>query len=265
LRTKRTPGRRRESAGGLFVSEKQELIIMSEPANILVAPALDDGWVDAAREGGARSIRGTLIKFADWRWTDSTGAVIPDGTTLIALAVTAAWIRWEDSKPVQHIFRQPGEDLPARSALGFLDQSQWEPGLSGDPKDPWADTRYALLVDPKSVAEFTFTTSTIGGRQAVADLAGAVARMRTVRPGAAPLVALSGLEMPTRYGKKSKPYFKIVDWVGGTRAAELGATGGSSLDSMLPPSAASPDITQMNRRRRAAAEGATTKLGGVSF
>ena len=33
------------------------------------AAAADDGWNDAAQEAGERTIRGTLLKFADWRWT----------------------------------------------------------------------------------------------------------------------------------------------------------------------------------------------------
>ena len=29
----------------------------------------DDGWDDAAGEASERTIRGHLLKFADWRWT----------------------------------------------------------------------------------------------------------------------------------------------------------------------------------------------------
>jgi hypothetical protein len=35
----------------------------------LAAPVGDDGWSHAAAEAAERSIRGTLLKFADWRWT----------------------------------------------------------------------------------------------------------------------------------------------------------------------------------------------------
>jgi hypothetical protein len=36
--------------------------------------------------------------------------------------------------------------------------------------------------------------------------------MRSVHPTATPVVALEASAMPTRYGRKSKPVFKIVDW-----------------------------------------------------
>jgi hypothetical protein len=36
--------------------------------------------------------------------------------------------------------------------------------------------------------------------------------MRTVHPDAVPIVELRSAEMPTKYGRKSKPLFKIVSW-----------------------------------------------------
>jgi hypothetical protein len=36
--------------------------------------------------------------------------------------------------------------------------------------------------------------------------------MRAVHPDAVPIVELRSAEMPTKYGRKSKPLFKIVSW-----------------------------------------------------
>ena len=36
--------------------------------------------------------------------------------------------------------------------------------------------------------------------------------MRTIHPDAVPIVELRSAEMPTKYGRKSKPLFKIVSW-----------------------------------------------------
>src|SRR5262249_28577163 len=59
-------------------------------------PVTNDGWNDAAKEAAERPINGTLLKFADWRWTAGKEATaVPDGTRLIAMATIALWTRWK--------------------------------------------------------------------------------------------------------------------------------------------------------------------------
>jgi hypothetical protein len=176
----------------------------------------DDGWDDAATENAERVIKGTLLKFADWNWTKGTeGTNVEKSTALVALSTVAAWVRWVDGKPVEYRMRQPGEQLPDRDELGDLDESAWEQGPDGNPKDPWQNTRFVYLIDPVSAEAYTFSTSSWGGRQAVNDLAEAIQRMRYGRPGASPVVELHAAPMTTKWGKKSKPFFKVVDWRGG--------------------------------------------------
>jgi hypothetical protein len=176
-------------------------------------PAADDGWNDAAGEVAERSIRGSLLKFADWRWTSGKEAApVEAGTKLVAIGTAAMWVRWEGSKPVEYRLREPGRRMPERSELGHDNKELWELGPDGGLKDPWANTRLVYLVDPQTAEAFTFSTSSIGGRGAVADLGDQIARMRTVYPDAVPIVELRAAEMPTRFGKKSKPLFKVVDW-----------------------------------------------------
>ena len=103
----------------------------------LPIPAGNDGWNDAASEAAERTIRGTLLKFADWRWTAGKEATpVEDGTKLVAMATAAMWVRWEDSKPVEYIVRQPGRRLPEREELSHQDKSEWEEGFDNEPKDP---------------------------------------------------------------------------------------------------------------------------------
>ena len=113
---------------------------------------------------------------------------------------------------MQQIVRRAGGRLPDRDELGFDDKSLWEFGPGNEPTDPWRDTRYVYLVSPSDAASFTFSTSSFGGRRAVSDLGDQISRMRTVYPDATPLVELQAAEMPTQYGHKSKPVFKIVAW-----------------------------------------------------
>src|SRR5262249_15462364 len=93
--------------------------------------------------------------------------------------------------------------------------AEWEEGPSGEPKDPWQNTRNVYLVDPLTAEAYTFSTSSWGGRRSVSDLGDQIARMRTVHADAVPIVELRAQEMPTRFGRKSKPHFKI----GGGRTA----------------------------------------------
>jgi hypothetical protein len=173
----------------------------------------DDGWDDAANEAGERTIRGTLLKFSDWHWTAGKEATeIETGTRLVALATAAMWVRWQDGKPVEYRVRQSGRRLPDREELGYDDDEEWEEGPSGERQDPWRNTRLVYLVDPQTAEAFTFSTSSWGGRGAVTDLGDQISRMRSVRPDAVPIVELQAVEMPTKYGRKSKPAFKIVGW-----------------------------------------------------
>src|SRR5262249_53212717 len=88
----------------------------------------------------------------------------------------------------------------------------WEVGPDKKPRDPWQHTKFVYLIDPDSAEAFTFSTSSWGGREAVINLADAITRVRSAHPHAMPIVALEAAPMMTRYGRKSKPTFKIVGW-----------------------------------------------------
>jgi hypothetical protein len=149
-------------------------------------------------------------------------APIADGTQLTALSTVALWLFWQGGKPDESktIIRQPGEDLPDRETLGHDDQTKWEKGLDGKPKDPWADTRYVYLTNPLTAEIYTFTTTSGGGHKAVHDLGEQIELMRSAYPGATPIVELRSAPWPTRYGMKSRPLFKVVDWETGAIEGE---------------------------------------------
>jgi hypothetical protein len=173
----------------------------------------DDGWGDAAAEGDERTIRGTLLKFADWRWTaGKEGTHVPDGTRLVAMAVAAGWFRWEGGMVVERRMRRPGERMAEREDLGFNDEAAWEDGPGGEPQDPWRNTRLIYMADPATAEAFTFSTSSYGGREAVIALGDTIQRMRRAHPDAVPIVELRSAEKPTKWGKKSKPVLKVVGW-----------------------------------------------------
>jgi hypothetical protein len=185
-----------------------------------VSPSADDGWADAAAESASNLIRGTLLKFADWRWTKGAEKTeVSIGTQFVAIGTVAAWVCWQDGKPDsdKSIVRQPGKPLPDRRDLGDLDQGLWEKGPDGiTPKDPWQSMRYVYLLDPVSIEMLTFSTSSGGGTSAVRVLADQIQRMRDYsKSNALPVVEIGAAEMPTKFGLKSKPTFKIVRWYRG--------------------------------------------------
>jgi hypothetical protein len=161
--------------------------------------ALTDGWDDAAAEDEDRPIRGTLLKFRDFRWyAGQQGVTVEDGTRLIAVATLALWQRWEDGRVVERIVRRPGQALPARGTLSFPERADTD-------RDPWQNTRLVYLLHPVSAAEYTFSTASGGGRSAVSVLAGAIKRMRRGQPGAVPVVELRSEPMRPDTGPSRSP------------------------------------------------------------
>ena len=72
----------------------------------------DDGWDDAAGEASERTIRGQLLKFADWRWTV--------GKEATSIKTERGWSRWRPRRcgcggkragRSSSIIRRPGERL----------------------------------------------------------------------------------------------------------------------------------------------------------
>lgn len=174
--------------------------------------APNDGWDDAAKDAQSTVIRGAILKFADWRWTyGQEGVVLREGTRLLATGTAHAWVKWVNGKPAVYRIRQPGEQLPERDELGDTNEGAWELGFDDQPKDPWQETRFVYLLGENAEA-YTFSTSSWGGRNAVIELGDQIARMRFAKKGAVPIVELHAAEMKTRFGKKSKPVLKVVDW-----------------------------------------------------
>jgi hypothetical protein len=204
-------------------------------------PALvrrSDGWHVAAAENNARIIRGSIITFADWHWTIRGDSAPIDGRKLVAVGTQALWQKWENLKPTAHILREPDKQLPERDELDDNDESEWETGPDGQPKDPWSSTRLVYLLDPETAEMFTFSTSSWGGRSAVSELGDQIMRMRCGKPNAVPLVELCASPMITKFGRKSKPHLKVIDWrnVGSENVEEISDRTESerALDDELP-------------------------------
>jgi hypothetical protein len=174
---------------------------------------VNDGWNSPIDDDtGGRQIDGTLLRYDDKQWlVGKEKTVIPNGTRFIVLGIKTGWKRWENGNVVEFVTEIDGH-YPRRQELGYEDESAWECGPDDKPTDPWQNSREGLLIDPHTCAAYTFCTASAGGRSAVDDLKNAVRNARRLRPGVVPVVSLEWQVMDTKYGRKSKPYFKIVDW-----------------------------------------------------
>jgi hypothetical protein len=180
----------------------------------------DDGFAAAALEAESTLIRGQLIKFVDGIWTLNK-VTLAKGERFVPTKLAMFWVRWENQKPAEHVGPKPNGFLPARETLGDNDEADWPAGLDGKPKDCWQNTRYIYLTNTRTAETSTFTNSTAGIRACYKLLGEAVGNMRKAHPNAYPVVELDSAPMPTSFGTKLRPHFKIVDWKLGVERQEV--------------------------------------------
>jgi hypothetical protein len=171
---------------------------------------------------------GDLLKFNGKSGGWSAGVeskAIPAGTEVIAILgqMMVSFIRWSDGTPEQRFV--PLASNPNlkefRSTLGDLDPDKWEDEtVGGMPKDPWQPAVLIPFVNPKTVAAYTFSTSSFGGVKASKQMIKGAVRQQRAAPDTTrnhlPLVALgeSSYAHPNKtLGTIYTPVLDIVDWV----------------------------------------------------
>jgi hypothetical protein len=170
-------------------------------------PGDDDGYRGSL--GAGRLIKGSVARWSDAEgWQDRDGIALP--SPLFVPAIREVLQRWKDSRPeVIDALPLPNPD-DLNSAIPV---KEWETGLDGNPRPPWAHTVVAYLIDPSAGGTYTFASPTIGAHIAVDQLRESVATMRILRGARVmPLVNLSERPMKTKFGMKTRPHFEIVDW-----------------------------------------------------
>jgi hypothetical protein len=135
---------------------------------------------------------------------------VPLGTRYLAHATawTKAWIKFADDKVVdrKHYRVARGERPADRNDLDDLDKAFTE-------DDPWS-LQYMVPFENMDNGEIViFTTSSIGGRRAVAELCDAYAKRRKRGYNGQPIIQLETVNMPTKlWGDVPRPHFGIVGW-----------------------------------------------------
>jgi hypothetical protein len=197
-------------------------------------PAGDDAtnpFEEVGRQA-ARVIVGQLLKFSKGDYLYGQDNIeMPMNSRLIANMdqTLRGWVRWEENKPAEHVMGLIAEGYkpPKRELLEWHDESEWETDDKGQPRDPWQETYYMLSreigKDGKPLLNdeglFTFTTSSVGGKDAIIALCGVYGKWMRMHPNEYPIITLSmeKYNHPNKaYGVIKKPKFLFNprrDWI----------------------------------------------------
>jgi hypothetical protein len=186
-----------------------ELTTTPRGGTALTKPGEASPWREAANEEVGASF-GTLLKFVkgDWFIGEDKTEVSPT-TPFVANMdeVWRGWIKWEDSKPIDHRIGRVIDHfhVPLREKLDDLDKA----GES----DPWQRVVYLVMRNTSNDEIVTFTSTSDGGKKAVGKLCDLYDRLRHKHPSKMPIVLLeSESYQHPEYGKVHKPKFKLIGW-----------------------------------------------------
>src|SRR5258706_1354132 len=178
----------------------------------------NDPFLQYSKAGGG-TIVGELLKFAKGDYlAGQDNREIQIGTRLVANMDTleTGWMYWADGKPTESRMGLVAEGFaPAwRKDLGDLDKSLWAHDDKNEPRDPWQRTENIQFAD-RDGKIYTFSTSSVGGRNALRDLCGDYAHGRRQHPKDHPVIELgvdSYMHSNKQLGKIKTPTFVIVGW-----------------------------------------------------
>ena len=189
------------------------------------ARSLDEfeDWSDEIDSGeeqvSERSIIGQRVRFGNdgkWRLPGQVELTKP----VIAVNVRRSIIKWgkDKKKPPETIFLKAGEKIPdLKKKNEETPKSEWVTGFDGKPKGPWEAQHVVYMIDPISIDQYSYPTSTIGGGIAVRELIDRILWMRRFRGNKVyPIVQLATRIMSIQQGsaERPRPHFEIVDWAG---------------------------------------------------
>jgi hypothetical protein len=179
-----------------------------------------------------------LLKFIKGKYKVGDDEV-PIGTQFVVHAnqLTFCWIKFRDKKVVE---RRHGKAIekwtpPEREELDDNDQSTWENGLDGKPKDPWSFQHLLPFENLESGEVVIFATSSVGGQIATDEVVNAYARrLKRMKSRALPIVKLAVKEFQSkRFGDVPRPYFEIEGWEDAP-AGDAKESAAKELDDAVP-------------------------------
>ena len=127
--------------------------------------------------------------------------------------------------------------MPPRESLGDTDETKWPIGLSGRPDDPWKHQNYVVLQNTATSELYTFVTSSLTGRRAVANLLRHYNRMQWTYPDQYPVVRLKpgGFQhRDDRVGFVPTPAFAVVGRTPKHSAAKPRTGSSDDMEDVIP-------------------------------
>ncbi len=142
---------------------------IERPKNLPATREIDNIAKAAKEDAGFE----TLLKFIKGKYFINKVEVAL-GTRYVAHTTqwTKAWIKFADGGVADRRMGKVADGFvpPPRESLGDTDESQWERDRDGEPKNPWS-LQYLLPMESLENGDVViFTTPSVGGQRAVADL-----------------------------------------------------------------------------------------------
>jgi hypothetical protein len=160
-------------------------------------------------------LAGTRLKFTNevrWMTVDDDDFT---GKHLLVVNVRRTEVRWgrEQGPPLETIELGPNDKYRDLDQVNSsIPKSEWREGPNG-PQGPWQRQGVLEFIDIKSMASYSWPTSTIGGGICIRELTDRVNRMRHFRGvWVYPLVKLDHKFMRTKYQGRERPHLEIVEW-----------------------------------------------------
>jgi hypothetical protein len=195
---------------------------MNEHTNIALGNSYHDGF-DDPDDGNFRSIiRGAKLKFTNAaKWITGDGGEINAAREFLVVELVRVVQKWIDGKPVETRILAPEENFPDIDELNTAaPKEEWRDHY-GKAAGPWQKSYVGYLLDPATMACFTYPTSTVGGFQAFHTLKDETRRARLVHgANVFPIVTLGDVDMPTGFGPRRRPAFIVIRYVPIGPAAE---------------------------------------------
>jgi hypothetical protein len=170
------------------------------------------------RSGESRTFDGDFVSFngESGGWKAGKNKTVIDGRQLVAdiYDLIVGWQAYRDDKFIYagHGLARDNHEPPPREQLDENDKRFWR-----NEQDRWRLTYYLALHDPATREQFIFSTSSGGGKDALANLQEAFADHNEERAADDyewPFVELASDSYVNTYGKKIfKPIFETVSWV----------------------------------------------------
>jgi hypothetical protein len=198
-------------------------------------------YLDATSPVG---VVGRLVKFnKEAKFVTADDDVpVDENAEFIALVpeTLIGWIRfYNDGETPRRVMGAvyDGFTLPRRETLGDMDEAEWPTGPSGESSDPWKHQNALVLQHTDTRELYTFVTTSITGRTAVANLLRHYNRTRKTHPDELPVVRLRAGGFNSKkpgVGWVSVPVFAIVGHVSGDASAKPDTSVSADLQDEIP-------------------------------